>query len=209
MIYEILERDKNNQEFKKLVTTKYSWSLEKYKDYFIDIGFALTTYIEDFDEIEGIVVKYNWVISPEVSIFIINIDDSMIWSLKEQPKSFALAAIRKDPMNIFEIKTPLDEELCIECLKQEWMLIKLMQDDWRFVITNTMEMAAIRNNGLAIKYIKNPSEKLCMAAIEQNVGAILLMKSYSKRVAARAKELAILSELKQKIDDYFEEELSN
>jgi len=60
-----------------------------------------------------------------------------------------------------------DEEYCLAVVKQNGMLLKYVHNP-----TEEICLEAIKENGNTLKYINNPTEEMCLEALNQNIKAI-------------------------------------
>jgi hypothetical protein len=73
------------------------------------------------------------------------------------------------------------EELQIAAVKQNGLSIQFIKNP-----SESIQLAAVKQNGLSIQFIKNPSESIQLAAVKQNVYAIQYIENPSESVQLAA-----------------------
>jgi hypothetical protein len=75
-----------------------------------------------------------------------------------------LAAVKKNGLMIRNIEVQ-PEDLCIEAVRQTGLALKFIKNRYK---TAKICVIAVGQNGLALKHVNVQSEKICMTAIRQN-----------------------------------------
>lgn len=64
----------------------------------------------------------------------------------------------------------LTPDLCMEAVKKDGMLLYYANSCWR--LTDEVRHAAIRQNGRALQFVKNPTREMCLDAVHHSADAL-------------------------------------
>ena len=91
-------------------------------------------------------------------------------------KEIALQQLQNNDYNFFRWAESLwyDPEVCLAAVKQDGYALKYVKEQ-----TPEICMAAVQENGWALRYVKEQTPEICMEAVKQDVGALIWVKEQS------------------------------
>ncbi len=137
--------------------------------------------------------KIKWIMdngittSKDVQLAAVSYHGSCIRHIENPSEPIQLAAVKNFADSITYIKNPYPSVIKLyKELTFENVLLGVVEnngDDIRYIIekgfepSERVQLAAVKNDGNAIKYIKNPSEKVQLSAIKNNIKAFEFIKN--------------------------------
>jgi hypothetical protein len=118
-------------------------------------------------------------------------DGYAIKHIKNPSENICMQAVISHPYSCQHIKNPSNNVL-LEALKHDFSLVVHMNDIFKNIYTRHSDelifyqINAVRKNSNVIKYIKNPSEQVCLEAVKQNGLVIQFIDDPSNEVCLEA-----------------------
>jgi hypothetical protein len=125
-------------------------------------------------------VRYTDKVHPELSIIAIRKNPYLIEFTRETPE-LCLAAVIQNPdtLEVVLRKTCHHPEVSLAAVSRKGLLLKHVPVDQH---TEYLCLVAVRQNGLAMKYVRNPTLPILMAAVTQNPLALQYISDPPPRV---------------------------
>ena len=79
------------------------------------------------------------------------------------------------------VKTDEFLEICLEAVRNNGLALRYVMEQ-----TEAICLEAVRNNGWALRYVKEQNEAICMAAVRNNGGALMYVKEQNEAICLEA-----------------------
>ena len=106
-------------------------------------------------------------------------DDGLIWV--EEDKFKADRLILSERRKIVDLEEWEDPVFCLEAVKQDGYALKYVKQQ-----TDKVCLESVKQNGLALQFVKEQTEELCLEAVRQNGHALQFVKAQTAELCLEA-----------------------